>query len=690
MQADGPALRLHRLLRRAGQERRRLRADPRGAVRARRRARLPRPPAPDRSRERGHAVVVVAEGAGQESCADEPAPTDASGNVRLGDIGGSCSSGSPTHFAAHGLELNLKYIDPSYAIRSVPANPYDSVYCVRLAHAAVHAAMAGRTEMVVGRWHGRFVHVPIPVGDQPPQQVDPDGDLWMSVLESTGQPARFARPAGRAGGGVAGRYGTAGQHQHRPLAVRSARRGRPPWRRRDGRSRSARRTRRPARGSRCARSGSAPGRRSSPATCSTIAIACAAPIVGPSPTGTSSRSTCPSAASCASRSAAWPRSPRCATRIPPKEKTKSVFGPRCVPATSSCSDAMPTTSPTGDSWVPASARSTTGSPPIAPTPLWSRCSWVTSRRSALTPSIARVVPAQPAAAYRGQVVERVDEDRRAAVGQAERRLAVPLKLHAAPSGRGRRPGTRPPRMADAAAAIRHATIAKANAACRPSRNGAEIRVGKNDRPGQHGLAVRRQRAEHVRVDEVLDRVVAEERREQDRHGRQLAHRVRRRGRDAVALEAGRERVRERRRQADDHQREEDADRQDLRRVLERLVHRAAGAAVLRRQARHDRGAVRRGEHPHRDPDQREDRAEREVGEVRRQQQEQPEADRGQEHPGGRERARAEAVGQVAGGRPREQHPDRQGKHVDAGPQRGLGEVEAVLRAARRPAARSRA
>ena len=94
-------------------------------------------------------------------------------------------------FRQAGVELNLKYIDPSYAIRSVPANPYDSVYCIRLAHNAVHAAMSGRTEMVVGRWHGRFVHVPMQLAIRERNTVDPDGDLWMSVLESTGQPRCF-------------------------------------------------------------------------------------------------------------------------------------------------------------------------------------------------------------------------------------------------------------------------------------------------------------------------------------------------------------------------------------------------------------------------------------------------------------------------------------------------------------------
>ena len=73
----------------------------------------------------------------------------------------------------------------------MPANPYDSVYCIRLAHNAVHAAMSGRTEMVVGRWHGRFVHVPMALGIRERNSVDPAGDLWMSVLESTSQPREF-------------------------------------------------------------------------------------------------------------------------------------------------------------------------------------------------------------------------------------------------------------------------------------------------------------------------------------------------------------------------------------------------------------------------------------------------------------------------------------------------------------------
>ena len=140
----------------------------------------------------GHAVIVVAEGAGQDIWS-----TSIERQRRLGQRPAAShrhfleARASRDHFAQIGMELNLKYIDPSYAIRSVPANPHDSVYCLRLGHNAVHAAMSGRTEMVVGRWHGRFVNVPMPLAIRERYTVDPDGDLWMSVLESTGQPRVF-------------------------------------------------------------------------------------------------------------------------------------------------------------------------------------------------------------------------------------------------------------------------------------------------------------------------------------------------------------------------------------------------------------------------------------------------------------------------------------------------------------------
>ena len=138
----------------------------------------------------GHAVVVIAEGAGQEHFTDEQG-RDASGNKKLSDIGTLLRKRVADHFTQAGIEISMRYIDPSYAIRSVAANAYDSVYCIQLAQAAVHAAMAGKTEVVVGRFRRRFVHLPIPLIVSKTSQVDPDSDLWWSVLENTGQPYHF-------------------------------------------------------------------------------------------------------------------------------------------------------------------------------------------------------------------------------------------------------------------------------------------------------------------------------------------------------------------------------------------------------------------------------------------------------------------------------------------------------------------
>ncbi|HVR20016.1 MAG TPA: ATP-dependent 6-phosphofructokinase, partial [Polyangiaceae bacterium] len=142
-----------------------------------------------------HAVIVVAEGAGQELCAERnengSPSTDASGNARLADIGIVLKERIVEHFRRRRTEITLKYIDPSYHIRSVPASPADSVYCWNMARNAVHAAMAGNTSMLIGRWHGRFVHVPMSLATRFRKQVDTTGDLWTAVVESTGQPFSF-------------------------------------------------------------------------------------------------------------------------------------------------------------------------------------------------------------------------------------------------------------------------------------------------------------------------------------------------------------------------------------------------------------------------------------------------------------------------------------------------------------------
>jgi 6-phosphofructokinase 1 len=140
--------------------------------------------------QKGHAVVVVAEGAAQELIAEE-CGTDRSGNAKLKDVGVFLRDCINAHFRRVGREVTLKYIDPSYTIRSVAASPSDSVYCWNMARNAVHAAMAGNTEMLIGRWHGRFVHVPMPLATRSRKQVGPTDELWMSVIEATGQPRSF-------------------------------------------------------------------------------------------------------------------------------------------------------------------------------------------------------------------------------------------------------------------------------------------------------------------------------------------------------------------------------------------------------------------------------------------------------------------------------------------------------------------
>jgi 6-phosphofructokinase 1 len=140
-----------------------------------------------RLERRGHAVIVAAEGAGQDLMAGEE-ERDESGNVKHRDIGVFLRDAITGHFRKSGTPITLKYIEPSYAIRSVPATPHDSAFCLLLGHSAAHAGMSGRTDMVVGFWNHRFTHVPIALAVSSRKKIDPDGALWHSVLASTGQP----------------------------------------------------------------------------------------------------------------------------------------------------------------------------------------------------------------------------------------------------------------------------------------------------------------------------------------------------------------------------------------------------------------------------------------------------------------------------------------------------------------------
>jgi 6-phosphofructokinase 1 len=145
----------------------------------------------DRLERRRHACIVVAEGAGQDLIQGESAGRDASGNVRLKDIGFFLKERISRYLTERGMGHTVKYIDPSAMVRSLPATPDDSLFCLRLAQDAAHAAMAGRTDMVIGRWNGAFVHIPMPLVTRGKKRVDPAGEIWQSVLELTGQPTQF-------------------------------------------------------------------------------------------------------------------------------------------------------------------------------------------------------------------------------------------------------------------------------------------------------------------------------------------------------------------------------------------------------------------------------------------------------------------------------------------------------------------
>ena len=141
----------------------------------------------NRLRVKEHAVVVVAEGAGQELF-DDNLGSNKSGNKNLRDIGLLLEDEIKNYFKAEKMEVNVKYFDPSYNIRSRRANANDSMYCLRLGSNAVHAAMAGKTNMIVGLHHDRLVHLPISmIGER--KVIDPQNWFWQTVVQATHQPS---------------------------------------------------------------------------------------------------------------------------------------------------------------------------------------------------------------------------------------------------------------------------------------------------------------------------------------------------------------------------------------------------------------------------------------------------------------------------------------------------------------------
>jgi 6-phosphofructokinase 1 len=142
--------------------------------------------------KKAHAVVVIAEGAGQEFLRGADGERDASGNVRLQDIGSFLRGRIETYFESVKIPVVMRYIDPSYIIRSSPANSEDSILCDLFARNAAHAAMAGKTGLVIGYLHDKFIHVPIELLTSRKKQVEPEGFIWSAILSATGQPKQFA------------------------------------------------------------------------------------------------------------------------------------------------------------------------------------------------------------------------------------------------------------------------------------------------------------------------------------------------------------------------------------------------------------------------------------------------------------------------------------------------------------------
>ncbi len=142
-----------------------------------------------RIKRRGHALVVVAEGAGQDLFSEKDEVRDLSGNLKSLDIGTFLIDHIKAFFQTHGVPINLKYLDPSYLIRSIPANASDRILCDWMARYAVHAGMTGKTDVMIGFWNHDLIHVPIGTAIAEDRKLPLDSDLWGAVLGSTGQPS---------------------------------------------------------------------------------------------------------------------------------------------------------------------------------------------------------------------------------------------------------------------------------------------------------------------------------------------------------------------------------------------------------------------------------------------------------------------------------------------------------------------
>ena len=144
-----------------------------------------------RLQQNNHAVIVVAEGAGQDLFKNGENRIDASGNILKDDVGELMRGEIAAYFKKNNVPISIKYLDPSYHIRSVSANAADAVFCYLLAEYAVHAGMSGKTNLVIGYWNNFFTHVPIHLATKERRMVDLDSALWRGVVTATQQDKTF-------------------------------------------------------------------------------------------------------------------------------------------------------------------------------------------------------------------------------------------------------------------------------------------------------------------------------------------------------------------------------------------------------------------------------------------------------------------------------------------------------------------
>jgi 6-phosphofructokinase 1 len=131
-------------------------------------------------------VIVAAEG--PDIARAHGGPTRRLRQMKLNDIALFLRERIEAYFKSEKIPIVMRYFDPSYLVRSSPANSEDSILCDLFARHAAHAAMAGKTGLVIGYLHDRFIHVPSELLTSRKKRLDPDGFAWRAVLAATGQP----------------------------------------------------------------------------------------------------------------------------------------------------------------------------------------------------------------------------------------------------------------------------------------------------------------------------------------------------------------------------------------------------------------------------------------------------------------------------------------------------------------------